>query len=301
MPKRPVVFALAAWLAVGPVLSAAPPAEPDLAAGIRQVEEGDYSAAVITLDRAARQLASQKDRGHDLARAYLYLGIAYVGLGSETSARARFRDALAQSQDLRLDPEQFPPKVIELFEKARDENRVPAASAPAAAGTVAAAPAPQPSPEAKKGKSKTPYLLIGLGGAAAAGVALAAGGGGDSGGAASTSGPPATVPSGNKTETFNGAVSGNCQSDTVSYRVVPSASGTLEALLSWTDRERVLTMYLGDGNTSEATAKLAQSSPASNTSARMSTAVQNRTYFVFVEQVGGGPCVMFTLTLTYPQ
>ena len=299
MPKHPVVYALAAWLALGRVLSAAPPAEPDLAAGIRQVEDGDYSAAVITLDRAARALQGEKDRAHDLARAYLYLGIAYVGLGSETSARARFRDALAQSQDLRLDPEQFPPKVIELFERARDENRVPAA--PAAAGPSAPVPAPQPTPEAKKGKSKTPYLLIGLGGAAAAGVALAAGGGGDSGGAASTSGPPATVPSANKTETFNGSVSGNCQSDTVSYRVVPSASGTLEALLSWTDRDRVLTMYLGDGNTSEATAKLAQSTPASNTSARMSTAVQNKTYYVFVEQVGGGPCVMFTLTLTYPQ
>ncbi|HET6897548.1 MAG TPA: hypothetical protein VFK70_04335, partial [Vicinamibacteria bacterium] len=98
-----------------------------------------------------------------------------------------------------------------------------------------------------------------------------------------------------------GAVSGNCQSDTVSYRVVPSANGTLEALLSWTDRDHPLTMYLGDGNTSEATAKLAQSTPASNTSARMSAAVQNKTYFVLVEQAGGGPCVMFTLTLTYPQ
>jgi hypothetical protein len=28
----------------------------------------------------------------------------------------------------------------------------------------------------------------------------------------------------------------------------------------------------------------------------MSTPVQNKTYYVFVEQVGGGPCVMFTLT-----
>jgi len=109
------------------------------------------------------------------------------------------------------------------------------------------------------------------------------------------------VPSANKTETFNGAVSGNCQSDTVTYRIVPNSNGTLEATLSWTDRDRVLTMYLGDGNTSEATAKLAQSSPASNTSARMSTPVQNKTYYVFVEQVGGGPCVMLTLTLTYPQ
>jgi hypothetical protein len=31
----------------------------------------------------------------------------------------------------------------------------------------------------------------------------------------------------------------------------------------------------------------------------MSAAVVNRTYYV--EQAGGGPCVMFTLTLTYPK
>ncbi len=33
----------------------------------------------------------------------------------------------------------------------------------------------------------------------------------------------------------------------------------------------------------------------------MSAAVQNKAYYVFVQQAGGGPCVMFTLTLTYPQ
>jgi hypothetical protein len=92
-----------------------------------------------------------------------------------------------------------------------------------------------------------------------------------------------------------------CNSDTVTYRIVPSAAGTLEAMLTWNDRERSLTMFLGDGDRTEATATLARSSPASNTSARMSAAVQNRTYYVFVEQVGGGPCVTFTLTLTYPQ
>src|SRR5258705_7416502 len=114
MVKRRVALALAAWLAMGPTVVGAQSTEPSLAAGIRQVEEGDYAAAVITLDRAARALESQKDRANELARAYLYLGIAYVGLGSETSARARFREALAQSGDLRLDPEQFPPKVIDL-------------------------------------------------------------------------------------------------------------------------------------------------------------------------------------------
>ena len=301
MAKRSVVLGLAAWLAVSPSLAGAQSPEPDLATGVRQVEEGDYSAAVITLDRAARALAARKDRTHELARAYLYLGIAYVGLGSETSARARFRDALSQSGDLRLDPEQFPPKVIELFEKAREENRAPAAAPGPPVGASTAAPVPASAPATRKGKSKTPLILIGLGGAAAAGVAVAAGGGGGGGSTASTSPPAATAPPGTKTETFNGSVSGGCNSDTVTYRIVPNAPGTLEAMLAWTDRDRSLTMFLGDGSSNEATAKLALSSPASNTSARMSAAVVNRTYYVFVEQAGGGPCVTFTLTLTYPQ
>ena len=139
-------------------------ADADLAAGIQRVDEGDYATAVITLDRAARALSGHKERTHDLAQAYLYLGIAYVGLGSETSAKARFRDALAQAGDLNLSPEKFPPKVIELFEKAREENRhLPAAS-------------PSAEPAAKRG-SKLPLILIGVGAAAAGGVALAAGGG----------------------------------------------------------------------------------------------------------------------------
>jgi len=41
MSKRPVVVVLAVWLALGPGLVAGQSAEPDLAAGIRQVEEGD--------------------------------------------------------------------------------------------------------------------------------------------------------------------------------------------------------------------------------------------------------------------
>src|SRR5688572_31571048 len=37
------------------------------------------------------------------------------------SARARFRDALKQARDLNPSPDRFAPRVIELFEKAREE------------------------------------------------------------------------------------------------------------------------------------------------------------------------------------
>jgi hypothetical protein len=33
----------------------------------------------------------------------------------------------------------------------------------------------------------------------------------------------------------------------------------------------------------------------------MSSAVQNKTCYIFVQQPGGGPFLMFTLTLTHPQ
>ncbi len=280
---------MAACLVFGPPGAWAQGRPDDLGAGIKQVEDGDYATAVITLDRAARALAGQPARTHDLGRAYLYLGIAYVGLGSETTARARFRDALAQSGDLTLDPEQFPPKVIELFEKARDESRQGAASAGATTPPqTAGAP-----PAAKKHGSKLPIVLIGVGAAAAAGVALAAGGGGGS----SSSSPTA----GRKTEVFNGSVSGNCNSDTVTQRFVPSAAGTLDAVLDWTDRDHPITMYLGDSDNQETAQISARSTPSGNTQARLSGPVSVKAYWMFVEQAGGGPCVTFTLTLTYPQ
>ena len=54
------------------------PSDPDVAKGVRQVDEGEYDAAIQTLDTAARRLKLHPDRPRDLAVAYLYLGIAYL-------------------------------------------------------------------------------------------------------------------------------------------------------------------------------------------------------------------------------
>lgn len=220
-PSRCVVAVVLALAIAAPspgLAQETPAAVPaDLQAGIKQVDEGDYATAVITLDRAARALAGHKERAHDLAQAYLYLGIAYVGLGSETSAKARFRDALAQSGDLALNPEQFPPKVIELFEKARDENRqLPVAQPPAA-------------PAAKKGGSKLPLILVGAAAVVGGGVALAAGGGSSSAaGSSASSGcrtTTATVPAGAWTHTGATLAAGD--------RLTISASGTWNGDAGW--------------------------------------------------------------------
>jgi hypothetical protein len=93
----------------------------EVARGIRQVEAGDHDQAILTLDGATRRLAAKGDAPEELAPAYLYLGIAYLAKGLQTSAKVKFREAIVQQRDLTLSPEKFAPKVIELFEVAREE------------------------------------------------------------------------------------------------------------------------------------------------------------------------------------
>ncbi len=56
--------------------------------GIRLVDDGDYDAAIFTLDAATRRLAAQSPPSPDLSQAYVYLGIAYLGKGHDAAATA---------------------------------------------------------------------------------------------------------------------------------------------------------------------------------------------------------------------
>ncbi len=175
----------------------------DLEKGIRQAQEGEFEQAIATLRAALPRLEGGSP--HDLTRAHVYLGVAHLGLGDASSAKASFLDALRADRSLRLSAEEYPPRVLRAFEEARSAlppEPAPAATqrAPAAAptptaepaATAAAPPAAQPAP---KKKSSLPLVLVGVGAAAAGGVALAAGGGGGSTTSASTS-PPVTSPPG---------------------------------------------------------------------------------------------------------
>jgi hypothetical protein len=164
------------------VLPAPPADDPDLAAGIVLVKDGDFEAAVLRLDAAVRRLETANATPTMVAKGYLYLGVSYLELDQEPTARGKFREVLRREPALSLDPHQFSPQVIRVFEATRQEARGPAAPA--------SAPATIPA-EQKKKRSATPILLIG-GGAAAAGIAVAAGGGG-SGSPATTSGPTTTT------------------------------------------------------------------------------------------------------------
>lgn len=108
-----VALALSGPTALAPEQRAADPA---VVKGIAEVDNGEYDAAILTLDAAARRLAGDPGRRPDYVQACVYLGVAYLATGHETSAKNRFRDALAAQADLRLSPEKFAPRVVELFE-----------------------------------------------------------------------------------------------------------------------------------------------------------------------------------------
>jgi hypothetical protein len=137
--------------------------EQEAAEGIRQVEQGDFETAVITLDSAVKRLDGQPGRQALLQNALLQLGVALVALEQTDAAKAGFRRALTIDPKLRLRADSFSPKVIGVFEQARIE---------AAAAT----------PPKTGGGSGKALVFVGLGAAAAAGIALAAGGGDEGGG-----------------------------------------------------------------------------------------------------------------------
>jgi hypothetical protein len=254
--------------------------DPEVARGIKLVEDGEYDAAILTLDTAARSMAQDAKRSRDLSLAYLYLGIAYIGKGHEAAARARFREALQQAGDLTLSPEKFPPKVINVFESARDEIRA-----------VGGAPAPAKPPK-QGGAGKA--LLIGALAVGAGGAALAAGGGG--GGSSGSSAPPASDT--RTTLQFSGTV---VPQEQRGYTFTASKAGVAEVKVSWQDTQLELRIdcqdnappYNGCGGLFNRT---------SNTTANYTTSVvQAKTYLILVSNFssrsGAEP---FTVQILHP-
>ena len=118
--RKQLCLSLVFALGLQPSARAQQPVDAQVAKGIEQAERGDMAGAILTLDAAARRLATVS-RPYDLARAYLYLGVAYAAEGQETLAKARFRDALRQEPGLSLDANRFPPRALELLEEAKRE------------------------------------------------------------------------------------------------------------------------------------------------------------------------------------
>jgi hypothetical protein len=182
MPRlRSLIVAVLAGALAAPAASQPTASDPDVQKGISQVEDGEYDAAILLLDNAARRLAADPARGRELATAYLYLGIAYLGKGAEAAARSNFREAVTRLRDLSLSPEKFSPRVIDLVEAAKAEvGKGPTVVAASPAPRTSPAPAASPRPQGGGGGKKV-LLIGGAVVAAGAGTALALGGGGDDG------------------------------------------------------------------------------------------------------------------------
>jgi tetratricopeptide (TPR) repeat protein len=271
--------------------------DPDIVRGIAQVDEGDYDAAILTLDNAARRLAQDPKRAGDLSQAYLYLGIAYMGKGHEAAAKAKFREAIGQIKDLTLSPAKFPPKVIDMFEAAKEEAAQAAAQARPATATPAAAPK-------KKGGSGKVILIVG-GLAAAGAIAAAAGGGGGS----KTTAPTTTTqpPDPRKTETFTGTLcadfrGGGCQDYYRQYDIVVSSSGRLEAEVTWTNGAVFFSLNLDDDNYQT----ISRSNRITNTSSQLSADVSPRTsspdaaYRLYIYINNASAAENYNLTVKHP-
>lgn len=278
--------ALALFLVLGLATTGAsesPVADPDVRRGIALVDEGEYDSAILTLDGAVRRLAA--DKGHstrDLAEAYFYLGVAYLGKGHETSAKARFREAVQQARDMSPSPEKFPPRVIELFEKAKEESR---AEMPAATSTGT----PRAAEPKKKGGSGKTLLIVGGVAAVGGGAALALGGGG--GGATVT-----TLPA-QQTFTDSGSVA---DQGLAPFAFTATRAGTAEVTIAWQDRNVQLVIYCAfrDPPFRECPGAYTQTS---DLSARYTTTVVQDSYVVHVGNFSGRPgSEPFTITLRYP-
>jgi len=238
--------------------------DPGLEKGVALAQQGDFEEAVITLDAAARRLAAERGRAPELARAYLYLAISYLGLSQEQKAKAQFLQAWKTDKGMELSPSEFPPRILEFFDKAREEaiesgqiqasgsEASPAAPEPptaeAAAPETAGAPAPPPATAeaaepAQKGHSKAlPIVLGAVGGTALiAGLAIAAGGGdGSSSGGSGPSTPtvqtvtinstqvPVNIPDlGIATSQVNVSTSGTIQEAVVIFDITHTWRGDL--------------------------------------------------------------------------
>jgi hypothetical protein len=295
-----------------PFLSATLPAadalDQDLQKGIAQVDDGDYDAAIFTLDTAARRLAEDKSRVKDLSQAYLYLGIAYIGKGHEAAGKAKFREAIAQIKDLSLSADRFPPKVIDIFEAAREEELRQAPASNASPAPVAASAAP----EAKKGGGSKKTLLV-IGGVVVAGGAAAAAAAGGGGGSSSAAVAPTTTtlaaPPVRTVQVHHGTICGYSsvgrQHGTCSYfkdyDVVVTKNGTLDATVTWSDGSIFITMELQDQHD----VTVAESHRGNNSSALTAevtpqTACSDCAYHLTVDREDSKGPMDYTLTLMIP-
>ena len=88
--------------------------------GIDLIEAGRWETASVVLKEAAAGLEGRPSHVRELARAYVYFGVARLQIADADETRQWFAEAQMRDPTLRLDPAEFPGDVLEIWEEARD-------------------------------------------------------------------------------------------------------------------------------------------------------------------------------------
>ncbi len=88
--------------------------------GIDLVASGRWEGASVLLGTVAAGLAEYPEYERDLARAYLYLGVARLRLADPNETRQLFAEAQVRDPTLRLAEADFPQEVLAIWDEARD-------------------------------------------------------------------------------------------------------------------------------------------------------------------------------------
>jgi tetratricopeptide (TPR) repeat protein len=107
----------------GVPLDGSPDDDPYFQRGLKQLAEGEYQEAILTLEPVVRRLQSQGGRNKEQARAEFYLGVAYLELNRQALAKERFQAALEHDGSLKLAPGTLSPKITSFFATVREAAR----------------------------------------------------------------------------------------------------------------------------------------------------------------------------------
>jgi DNA-binding beta-propeller fold protein YncE len=99
-------------------------AKEPLEKGKKYYEDSEFIKAIEELRRAVDLLektSRERSRNNDLIDAHIHLGLAYIGVNETERAKLQFKDALRLDPERKLNEDFYAPKVIKLFNKAKDE------------------------------------------------------------------------------------------------------------------------------------------------------------------------------------
>ena len=133
--------------------------------GIQMVEDGDYAAAIEVLEAALIGLEADRAAPSEMARSYFYTGVARVFIVGDDEARFAFHEAQQHDPQFRPTADQFPRRVIRLWEEASTmEVEAESLAGDEAAGTltVITEPAAATVYVAGRPRGETPVEVVGL-------------------------------------------------------------------------------------------------------------------------------------------